>query len=156
MVIETGKTTGKSSQIKLFSISETSEDTVYGVSAEGATAVIAKPFEIRLSTWNNKTIGNWSYRGTQEARTATYAGTPVSGGIQTGNEVQEILDTTYMERYVLACRMESGTDIAGVEWIDLNMDARRFVAKRELVEVCKIINGVEQQRRIVIEGGPMF
>lgn len=149
---------GGGTKLARFDITAVADDTITGTRAsDGASIVIAKPYFLRVSTWKGKTIGNWSYDGSSESRNASYAGTPVNAGLQTGQVIAEILDPAYSgAKEIVAAEIESGTGVAGVSWMDLNADARRFVAKRELVEVCKVINGLEQQKKVILEGGPLF
>lgn len=123
---------------------------------------IAKPRLLRVTTWNGKTIGDWSYVGTSGARNAVYAGQAIAGGLQPGDLIAEIMDPPYGfvggEIFASQADGQTGVVVANerVTWVDLNVDARRFVAKRDRVEACKIVNGVQTVRKIVIEGGPDF
>ena len=127
-----------------------------------ATSInVAKPRMLRLTTFNGVTIGSWSYTGTKTQRTAKYAGTNVAGGIQNGDSWIETLDPVYAaatEIFASEADGETGVTVASVRatWIDLNVDARRWVAQRDRVEACKTVNGVQSVRKIVIEGGPSF
>lgn len=157
LVIRPGKGgPGGGGTIARFAITSASEETITGTrSTDGAVITIAKPYYLRVSTWKNQTIGDWTYNGGADSRTATYAGAAVDGGIQPGQSIDEILDPPY-DGDIFAAELPEGTGVNGVTWIDLNADGRRYVAKRTMVEVCKIINGVETKKKVLLEGGPLF
>jgi hypothetical protein len=126
---------------------------------------IAKPRSLRVSTWNGATIGKWSYTGTKTERTLTYAGPAIDGGLQPGDTMKEILDPPYDPALASASELCATTAIGAtavivsgvlLTLIDLNADARRWVAQRDRVEACKVIAGVPTVRKLVIEGGPSF
>jgi len=131
----------------------------------GAVVNVAKPVELRVSSWEGKKIGDWTYSRTntqiRNARRATYAGTPVPDGLQIGDIVDEVLSPDYA----------GGTEVEGTEplggtgvtvtgiaatWIDLNADARRWKTARTIFEVCKLVDGVQKKFSVVLDGGPPF
>ena len=158
--------TGSGGQAQRFSI--ISEQPDYLVcqkqNADGTLAAViinvAKPRTLRVTTWNAQTLGDWRYTGTISTRDASYAGVGIIGGLQPGDKLAEILDPPYTGGELIAMQVtgETGVTVAGARltWIDLNADARRFVAKRDRVDVCKLVNGVPTGRKLVIEGGPSF
>lgn len=133
---------------------------------------VAKPVQLRQTTWKDQTIQLWTYSegspgaAFQTSRWATYAGPVVADGLKATDKVREILEPIYNEpanplfRYIYATEPEGGTGmlledgISPMTWIDMNLDARRFVAQRVLVEACVKVLGVDTVKRMVIEGGP--
>lgn len=135
--------------------------------ADGTTEIdlinVAKPLTLRQSYWNGRTISGWTYSGnvSPESRTASYAGPAITGGLQIGDSIAEILDPVYsgaVEIFAAQADGSTGVVIASqrLTWIDLNVDARRFVAARDRVDVCKVVAGVQTMKKMVIDGGPAF
>ena len=121
---------------------------------------VAKPLSLRVSTWQGQTIAGWQYIGTAQTRIATFVGDVVDGGLQAGDKITETLDPPYLGGELFASQATGETAVtvgAGrLTWIDLNVDARRYIAGRVLANVCVVINGVEVPRRVVLEGGPIY
>lgn len=121
---------------------------------------VAKPPTLRLSFWNNQTFGLWRYSGTKNSRSKIYAGTAVPGGLQPGDNLTENLEPSYTAGMdIYASEAEGATSIAAgagvfVTWIDLNVDSREFKATQERVDMCRVVNGVSTQYKMVVEGGP--
>lgn len=125
----------------------------------GARVYIAKPWAIRLSSWNGKTIGKWSYTGTRNERIATFVGS-AENNLFPGVQVHEILDPPYLAEEELTAAQVGGKTALFVgetqlDWIDIT-PGRRFVTKRLLTQVCRNINGVDTVKTVVLDGGPEF
>lgn len=130
-----------------------------GGAVYGPILNVAKPLTLRRSYWNGMTFGDWSYSGTKNLRTLTYAGPAMAGGLQPGDTVQEILWPPYEAATEIAVGGVTGqTNVSvgnvRIPLIDLNIDARRFVTHRMLVELCKTVGSDTVQFRSVIDGGP--
>jgi hypothetical protein len=127
---------------------------------------VAKPLTLRAAHWTGQTFNDWTYSVQGDAtdgrkRRATYAGVEITAGLKTGDYIYEVLRPSYdgaSEIFAAEPVGKTGLEVGGVRvaWVDLNADARRYVAERDLVEVCKTVNGVVTQHRMVIDGGPVF
>lgn len=154
------KTAGSGGSVQRFRVISESDDSLTCQKLDAAGAVIAGSFAVakaqtlRRSWWLNRTVGSWTYTGSAPSRTATYAGAAVAGGLQPGDTIGEILDPPYAGSDIFASQVDGGTGVAGADWVDLNADARRYVAVRELVTLCRRINGVDTTMRLVVDGGP--
>lgn len=128
--------------------------------AYGDNILVAKPRHLRVTTWNGITFGSWRYNGDSTSRVLTYVGTPITGGFQTGDTISETLDPSWSGSEIFATEAEGETGVTvngtRLTYIDLNVDARRYITARALIEVCRTVNGVQEQRRLVLDGGPII
>lgn len=131
-----------------------------GTTISDSATNIAKTQWLRVSYFNNRTSGNWTYSlGASNTRRAVYSGSNVTGGLQVGDYQDQELDPPYVvgeEIYAIEAEGETGVQVSGVRLTWIEITPRQFRAIRTLVEVCRTENGQKVNRRIVLEGGPVF
>lgn len=155
---------GASSSVERFTILSTGADFVNCRNySTGANVTVSKPYPLRVSSFFGLTIGPWKYSGTDAARTLTYVGTAIPGSFRplslstVADSIREEVDRPYVVgQEIYAMEPTGGTGVTGATWLDLNIEARRWRAVRTQIEVCKIVNGVQKQYRMIVDGGPPY
>lgn len=165
------KELGGGGKLQRFSISAVANDYLTcvkldtaGVAVAGSTTNVAKPPALRVSKFAGLTISDWSYptaTATSNSRRSVYAGTPIAGGLQPGDYQDEVLAPVYaVGDEIFGMEAEGGTGVlvSGVQltWLDCNVSARHWRAVRTALNVCRLENGVQTQRRMVVDGGPVY
>lgn len=133
---------------------------------------VAKPPHLRETLWVDEQLGDWVYtKGNatatvQTSRIATYQGGNVSGGIQFGDRLTEVVNLPYVINdpeelgyiYILTSPLGTGVfeldGITPILLMDINAADRRWVASRTRVEMCRDVAGTTRQYKIVLDGGP--
>lgn len=135
-----------------------------GVAIAGSTTNVAKPPALWVSKFAGLTLSDWTYptvSATTNSRRAVYAGTPIAGGLQVGDYQDELLAPVYAvgdEIFGMEADGATGVVVSGTQltWLDNNVSARHWRAVRTALNVCRLENGVQTQRRMVVDGGPVY
>lgn len=152
--------------IKRFRIETVSDDYLVckAVEADGTVPAgaalwyIAKPAELRGSTYSGVTVGGWSYALDSGAATRTGTYTLADGQFVQGMTTVEKCEPSYTALYthIYASQVTPNTGVPDPQnasqkltWLDLNVDARKWLPPRRMVTAC--LNGVPTP--IVIRSG---
>jgi len=127
------------------------------VPPNAALYYIAKPAELRASTYSGIVIGGWSYAVDAGAGTRTATWTLPDGEFLNGLQTVEKCEPGYNAGYnfIFAAQATPNAGVtdpnnasAKLTWLDMNVDARKWMPPRVMVRAC--INNVSTP--IVVRG----
>lgn len=143
-----GTTTTTSTDVDWFSVRTVEDDYLdcfrmdaNGVLIEDEKVKVAKPTNLRKSVWNGNSFGVELYSGisgTSQSRGVFWTDIGLGG-------TQTLMEPYILGSIIYAIRLDTKTglivgmspDLEQVKYLDLNIDARRFVTTARSVQVCK-------------------
>jgi hypothetical protein len=119
---------------------------------------IAKPKNLRSSTWNNQTVSGWRYSvGTGgNTRDVTVNG---ASGFAVGAAYSEEVRPAYAEGdLIYAADGDTGLSVLGVvvTLFDVNVDGRNWFTTRQQLVGCEWVNNAWVEKRMVVDGGGTY
>lgn len=117
---------------------------------------VAKPFHLRVSSFNGLLLSrygkSWAFGGDSFSRTGSQGAAPA---------ITEHLTPAYgVDQEILAAKVDSktGTGLAGIDWEDVNVDARQWLLDLVEIGVCVpgATPGTTVTKKILIAGSSIY
>jgi hypothetical protein len=130
-----------------------------GTSDGSATQVkIAKPKNLRFSTWHNLTVSGWSYSVATGGNTRDVTVNGASGFAAGAGYSEEVRPAYAIGDLVYAAEGDTGLTVLSevVTLIDVNVDGRNWFTTRQQLVGCEWVNNAWVEKRMVVDGGGTY
>ena len=128
--------------------------------------IVAIPYYLRASSYTDVTLGGFHYKivngqirvsqgGTNADNTSYIVKTffPTYG---IGQDIYALQPQGKTDVIVPRGIVPGTTDVTRLEWIDANVEGRRLETAQIELQLCRLENGVVTQRKVTVEGGPIY
>jgi hypothetical protein len=130
-----------------------------GTSDTSAAQVkIAKPKNLRYSTWHNLTVSGWRYSVGTGGNTRNVTVNGASGFAVGAGYSEEVRPAYAVGDLIYAAEGDTGLTVLTevVTLLDVNVDARNWFTTRQQLVGCEWVGNAWVEKRMVVDGGGTY